>query len=75
MSALSVRNLPEKIDKALRREAKRLKKSKSEIVIFALEQLLRVGEPHLRRQRLEDFFGKMTKLFVEALGTEKFHYL
>lgn len=61
MSSLSIRQLPGILQSALTREAKRLGKTKTDIVIEALEQRYSLQPLNRRRQTLHGFFGKMTK--------------
>lgn len=60
MSSLSVRKLPKELEKALNKEAKRSGKSKSDIVIHALELLLHIGCKQERKDKIHAFFGKMS---------------
>ncbi|MBI2982559.1 MAG: hypothetical protein HYY44_09780 [Deltaproteobacteria bacterium] len=70
MSTLSIRSLPPGVEKALIKEAKRQKKTKTEIVLAALEKSLGLTHESQRRKELRRFFGKMTredfKVFQEA---------
>ncbi len=70
MSSLSIRRLPKILQSALAREARKLGKTKTDIVIEALEQRYSFQPANQRRQTLRDFFGKMTrrelKKFQEA---------
>lgn len=59
MSSLSLRKLPKDIEAALVREARRKGKTKTDVVIEALENHLKVGK-HARAQQLRDWAGQMT---------------
>lgn len=61
MSSLSIRKLPKEIERALRNEAKERKRTKTEIVLRALEERFRLGDRERKRQKLRRFFGRMTQ--------------
>lgn len=60
MSSLSIRSLPQDVEKALARELKKSGKNKSQIVIAALEEFFRLKPQKDRSQRIRKFFGKMS---------------
>lgn len=71
MSSLSIRKLPRKVEKALVREAKKEGKTKTEIVLEALEKRFGLSHESRRREKIRQFFGKMSpedlKKFQEAI--------
>lgn len=69
MSTLSIRKIPEEIEKALIREAKKTNKTKTDIVIEALRQKFHMEPKSVRRQSLRAFFGKMTKKEYDKFKT------
>lgn len=74
MSSLSLRALPRELEKALLHEAKKEGKTKSEIVIEALESRLHLDSRLKKGRKLRQFFGKMSLEEFEAfkLATEDF---
>lgn len=60
MSTLSLRSLPKDLERAIREEARRSGKTKTEIVIFALQNLFQLGSKSQKRAKIQSFFGKMT---------------
>ncbi len=67
MSALSVRSLPKKVEQALAKELKKSGKTKSQIVIQALEQFFHLDPKETRRKKIRRFFGKMSEEDFTAL--------
>ncbi len=57
---LSIRKLPPELEKAIVREAKRSHKTKTDVVLEALNESLRLEKPSLARRDIRGFFGKMT---------------
>lgn len=74
MSSLSIRKLPPDLEKALRKEAKRQRKTKTGIVIQALESAFHLAPSQERRRKVRDFFGKMSPDEYQAFkkATEEF---
>ncbi|GEM_PF-5100183 len=60
MSTLSIRKLPKELEKALILESKKQKKTKTDLVISALEKWLGVNSKTTQKTRLRSFFGKMS---------------
>jgi hypothetical protein len=61
VSALSIRKLPREIEEALLREARQKGKTKTEVVLEALEEKFHLGHAVKRREGLRAFFGKMSQ--------------
>jgi len=61
MTTLSIRKLPLELEKAIQREAKKRKTSKTKVVIDALKDAfhLEKSSPKVKRD-IRSFFGKMT---------------
>ncbi|MBL7686269.1 MAG: hypothetical protein JNK65_09600 [Deltaproteobacteria bacterium] len=66
MSSLSIRHLPEEIEKALIREAKRLKTTKTEIVLHALKEKFHLTTSLQKQKKIRNFFGKMNSKQFES---------
>lgn len=60
MSTLSIRKLPKEIEKAIVNEAKKRGKTRTDIVIEALQKKYHLEPLREKRQALHQFFGKMT---------------
>lgn len=60
MSAFSIRHIPKEIEKAIVHDAKKQGKTKTDIVIEALQQRYHLEPLAAKRQALHKFFGKMT---------------
>lgn len=56
MSTLSIRKLPRALERALARETRRQRKSKTDIVVDALKNAFHLGERQQRAQQLHRFF-------------------
>ena len=61
MSSLSIRKLPQDIEKSLVREAKIRGSTKTELVLLALKQRYHLGDHAERKRNIRQFFGKMTQ--------------
>lgn len=74
MSFLSLRKLPKNLEKALLKEARIKKTTKTEVVLRALEDRFGLSRQEKRRQKLGQFFGHMTKRQYECFkkATEDF---
>ena len=66
MSMLSIRTLPKELAKAVSREAHRQGKTKTKIVIEALEAAFHLEKKTKRSAKIRKFFGKMTVKEFEA---------
>ena len=66
MSTLSIRSLPKILERALKEETRRSGKTKTEIVIRALENLFHLGGKATKREKLRAFFGRMSREEFEA---------
>ena len=60
MSTLSIRKIPKEIEKALIHDAKRKGKTKTAIVIEALQEKYHLEPLSTKRRSIRKFFGKMT---------------
>ena len=66
MSTLSLRQLPKELERALLREAKTKNKTKTEIVISALENQFGLSPVKKKREQIRKFFGKMSARDYES---------
>jgi len=66
MSSLSIRRLPKELEKALLHESRTGRKTKTGIVLEALEERFHLGKKALRLKRLREFFGKMSRSEYQA---------
>lgn len=60
MSTLSIRKMPKEIEKAIIRDVKKRNKTKTDIVIEALQQKYHLEPLATKHENLRKFFGKMT---------------
>ncbi|QQR79489.1 MAG: hypothetical protein IPJ69_08985 [Deltaproteobacteria bacterium] len=67
MSYLSIRSLPQDIERALKAEAKQCGKSKSQIVIEALAEKFGLHSKAQKKKRLRAFSGKLSQEDFESL--------
>lgn len=59
---LSIRKMPPELEKAIQREAKKLKTTKTEVVLKALKEAFHLEGASTSIQRdIRKFFGKMTQ--------------
>lgn len=62
MANLSIRKLPTELEKAIQREARKRKTTKTEVVIDALTEVFHPGKSSAGVHRdVRGFFGKMTR--------------
>lgn len=66
MSTLSIRKLPKALERAVVGEAKKQGKTKTAVVIDALEAKFHLGRAQRKGKELRGFFGKMTRGEFEA---------
>lgn len=67
MSTLSIRKLPRDVEQALRRETRRQRKSKTDIVVHALKEAFHLGTHENRAEQLQRFFGGIAPEDLAAL--------
>ncbi len=60
MSTLSIRKMPKEIEKALIHDAKKKGKTKTDIVIEALQEKYHLEPLSVKCRSIREFFGKMT---------------
>lgn len=69
MSTLSIRKMPKEIEKAIMSDVKKRNKTKTDIVIEALQQKYHLEPLITKQENLRKFFGKMTsKEYQEFLA-------
>lgn len=67
MSTLSIRKLPRDVEQALRRETRRQRKSKTDVVVHLLKEAFHLSTQEHRARRLQQFFGSVSPADLAAL--------
>ena len=57
--ALSIRNLPKDIEAQVLRRSRQEHKTKTDVIVEALQLVFSLGPRNQRRKQLRDFFGKL----------------